>query len=155
MTASAPIPPPPSTLPQPAAERRAPSRWIALWVAAVLAAVAGIGIGWLLWGGPHDAASGTGPENAAADAAGACQAWDRVPALSKIYSNDKTSRAYFARVGGAAALAQSAAQLDHRYDALDKAFQDVTGRLQTLTVKGPEAVAAHDKATALCARLGN
>ncbi|WP_432026314.1 hypothetical protein [Streptomyces sp. 1222.5] len=155
MTASAPIPPPPPTLPPPAAERRAPSRWIALWVAAVVAAGAGIGIGWLLWAGSDNAASGTGSDDAAADAAGACHAWNRVPALSKIYTNDKTSRAYFARVGGAAALAQSAAQLDRSYDALDKAFQDVTRRLQTLTVKGPGAVAAHDKVTTLCARLDN
>ncbi len=151
MTASAPIPPPPSV--PPATGGRAPFGWIALWVAVVVAAGVGVGIGWLLWAGSDNAASGSGPKNAAADAAGACQAWNRVPALSKVYSDDEISRAYFARVGGAAALAQSAAQLDHRYDTLDKAFQNITRRLQTFTVKGAGAVAAHDKVTTLCARL--
>ncbi|MEW2255868.1 hypothetical protein [Streptomyces sp. NPDC047869] len=121
--------------------------------AAVVAAGAGIGIGWLVWAGPDSAASGTGVDSAAADAAAACQAWERVPALSKVYSDDDTSRAYFARAGGAAAPAQSAAQLDHRYEALDKAFQDITRRLQTFDVKGAGAGAAHDKVSALCADL--
>lgn len=153
MTASVPIPPPPFTPPAPVTGRRAPSRWIAPLVAAVVAAGAGIGIGWLLWAGPDNAASGTGLDNAAADAAGACQAWERVPALSKVYSDDDTSKTYFARAGGAAALAQSAAQLDHRYDALNKAFQDITRRLQTFDVKGAGAVAAHEKVSTLCADL--
>lgn len=74
MTAPAPLPPPPSTPPVPVTGRRPPSRWLVPCVAAVVAACAGMGIGWLLWAGPDSAASGTGLDNAAADAAGACQA---------------------------------------------------------------------------------
>ncbi|MEV5428209.1 hypothetical protein [Streptomyces sp. NPDC052701] len=154
MTASAPVPPLPSTPPPPAVGGRAPSRWIAPLAAAVVAAGAGIGVGWLLWSGPDSAASGTGLDDAAADAAGACRAWSRVPPLSKVFSEDRsTSGSYFDRAAGAAALARSAALLDHRYDALDKALQNVTRRLQTYDVKGAEAVAAHEKVGTLCAEL--
>lgn len=154
MTAPAPIPPPPSTPPVPSAGGRAPSRWTVPSVAAVVAAGAGIGVGWLLWSGPDGAASGTGLDDAAADAAGACQAWERVPAMDKVFGDDdKASEAYFNRTGGAAALAHSAARLDGRYDALDKALQNVTNRLRTFDVKGAEAVAAHEKVNTLCAGL--
>ncbi|MEU6275955.1 hypothetical protein ABZ871_26610 [Streptomyces populi] len=153
MAASASVPPLPSTPPTATTGRRAPSRWIAPLGAAVVAAGAGIGLGWLLWAGPDGAAAGTGPDDAAADAAGACQAWNRVPALSEVYSDDDDAKAYYTRAGGAAALAQSAAQLDRRYSALDKAFQDITRRLQTFDVKGAEAVAAHEKVSTLCAGL--
>ncbi|MFI5567625.1 hypothetical protein ACIA6T_09735 [Streptomyces sp. NPDC051740] len=123
-------------------------------MAAVVAAGAGIGVGWLLWSGPDSAASGTGLDNAAADAAGACQAWERVPALDKVFGDDdKASEAYYNRAGGAATLAHSAARFDRRYDALDKALQDITRRLQTFDVKGAKAVAAHDKVSTLCAGL--
>ncbi|MFF5157567.1 hypothetical protein ACFY3N_15130 [Streptomyces sp. NPDC000348] len=155
MTASAPLPPTPSHPPTPPAGRRAPSRWIAPVVAAVVAAGAGMGIGWLLWSGPDGAASGTGVNNAAADAAGACQAWKRVPPLDSIYNNDdKDGRlAHYERAVGAATLAQSAAQLDSRYEALGKAFQDVSARLQTFDIRDAEAKAAHEKVTTLCAGL--
>ncbi|OKK13736.1 hypothetical protein [Streptomyces sp. CB02400] len=123
-------------------------------MAAVVAAGAGIGVGWLLWSGPDSAASGTGLDDAAADAAGACQAWERVPALDKVFGDDdKASEAYFNRTGGAAALAHSAARLDGRYDALDKALQNATNRMRTFDVKGAEAVAAHEKVNTLCAGL--
>ncbi|MGW4022513.1 hypothetical protein [Streptomyces sp. NPDC005009] len=123
-------------------------------MAAVVAAGAGIGVGWLLWSGPDGAASGTGLDDAAADAAGACQAWERVPALDKMFGDDdKASEAYYNRAGGAAALAHSAARLDGRYDNLDKALQNVTNRLRTFDVKGAEAVAAHEKVSTLCAEL--
>ncbi|MFD7701783.1 hypothetical protein [Streptomyces caelestis] len=152
MTAPVPIPPPPSTPPAPSTGGRAPSRWIVPSAAAVAAAAAGIGIGWLLWAGPDGAASGTGLDNAAADAAGACRAWERVPALDKVFSDDdQASEAHFDRAGGAAALAHSAARLDRRYDALDKALQNITTRLQTFDVKGARAVAAHEKVSTLCA----
>ncbi|MGV9555110.1 hypothetical protein [Streptomyces sp. NPDC003522] len=153
MTDSGPIPPPPSTPPAPPAGGRTPSRWAVPSVAAVVAAGAGIGLGWLLWAGPDGAAAGTGLDDAAADAAGACQAWERVPALSKVLSDDGVSEAYYQRVGGAAGLARSAALLDPRYDALDKALQDVMGRLQVFAVKGAEAVAAHEKVSSVCAGL--
>ncbi|KAF3468528.1 hypothetical protein [Streptomyces sp. Tu 3180] len=155
MTASAPLPPPPSHPPTPATGRRAPSRWIVPCVAAVVAAGAGMGIGWLLWSGPDSAASGTGVNNAAADAVGACQAWKRVPSLGSIYDNDdKDDRmAHYERAVGAATLAQSAARLDNRYDALGKAFQNVSVRLQTYDMRGAEAEAAHEKVTTLCAEL--
>ncbi|MGC9437966.1 hypothetical protein [Streptomyces sp. WG5] len=156
MTTSAPMPPPPSQPPTPAPGRRAPSRWIAPAVAAVVAAGAGIGIGWFLWSGPDSAASGTGLDNAAADAAGACQAWKRVPSLDSMYDNDdKEDRAaHYERAVGAATLAQSAARLDNRYDALGKAFQNVSVRLRSFdNVKGTEAEAAHEKVTTLCAEL--
>ncbi|MFE9673907.1 hypothetical protein ACFYO5_07285 [Streptomyces sp. NPDC006259] len=120
--------------------------------AAVVAAGAGLGIGWLLWAGPDDAAAGTDLHSATADAAGTCRAWHRVPALSGIYSDDdKASEAYYHRAAAAAALAHSAALLDHRHDALDKALQDITRRLQTYDVKGAGAVAAHEKVSTLCA----
>ncbi|MFH9858113.1 hypothetical protein [Streptomyces sp. NPDC017202] len=150
MTASAPVPPPPAT---PPAGARVPSRWAAPLVAALVAAGAGLGIGWLLWAGPAGAASGTGLAGAAADAAGACEAWDRVPALREVFSDDKASEASYDRAGGAAALAGSAARTDPRYDALDKALQDVMRRLQTFDVKSAEAVAAHDRVSTLCAGL--
>ncbi|SDC54258.1 hypothetical protein [Streptomyces prasinopilosus] len=152
MTASAPLPPPPSHPPAPATGLRAPSRWLAPCVAAVVAAGAGIGIGWLLWAGPDSAAAGTGVDNAAADAAGACQAWKRVPSLDAVFSDDNDDRiSHYDRAGGAAALAASAARLDSRYDALGKAFQNVSTRMQTFDVKGAEAVAAEKKVDALCA----
>lgn len=155
MTASVPLPPPPSQPPTPAAGRHAPSRWIAPVVAAVVAAGAGMGVGRLLWSGPDSAASGTGFNNAAADAAGACQAWQRVPSLDAIYdNNDKEGRmAQYERAVGAATLGQSAARLDSRYDALGKAFQDVSVRLRSFDVKDAEAEAAHEKVTTLCAEL--
>ncbi|MFE2280153.1 hypothetical protein ACFXAE_23580 [Streptomyces sp. NPDC059454] len=155
MTASAPLPPPPSQPPAPAPGGRAPSRWIAPVAAAVVAAGAGMGIGWLLWSGPDSAASGTGVDDAAADAAGACQAWKRVPSLDAIYDNDDkdTRMAHYERAVGAATLAQSAAQLDSRYDALGKAFQNISMRLRTYDIKGAEAEAAHEKVTTLCAEL--
>lgn len=153
MTAPAPVPPPPAGPPAPSAGGRVPSRWIASSVTAVVAAGAGIGVGWLLWAGPDRGAAGTGPDGAAADAAGACEAWDRVPALSKVFSDDDASEASYDRAGGAAALAHSAAGADPRYEALDKALQDVTRRLQTFDVKGAGAVAAHEKVGTLCAGL--
>ncbi|MEU7468623.1 hypothetical protein AB0A94_08705 [Streptomyces sp. NPDC044984] len=155
MTAPAPLPPLPSQPPTPATGRRAPSRWIVPCVAAVVAAGAGMGIGWLLWSGPDSAASGTGVNNAAADAAGACQAWKRVPSLDSIYNNDDSDNrtAHYDRAIGAATLAQSAALLDSRYDALGKAFQNVSVRLQSFDMKGAEAKAAHEKVTTLCAEL--
>ncbi|MEV6613968.1 hypothetical protein AB0N31_08840 [Streptomyces sp. NPDC051051] len=154
MTAPAPVPPPPATPPAPAAGARAPSRWVAPLVAALVAAGAGLGIGWLLWVGPGGAASGTGLDDAAADAAGACEAWERVPALSKVFGDDdNASEAFYNRAGGAAALAHSAAKSDSRYEALDKALQDITRRLQTFDVKGAGAVAAHEKVSTLCAGL--
>ncbi|MFG2511105.1 hypothetical protein [Streptomyces sp. NPDC048584] len=123
-------------------------------MAAVVAAGAGIGVGWLLWSGPDSAASGTGLDDAAADAAGACQVWERVPALDKVYGDDdKVSEAYWNRVGGASALAHSAAVVDDRYEALDKAMLKAMRLLQTFKVKGAEAVAAHDKVSTLCAKL--
>ncbi|WP_190194280.1 hypothetical protein [Streptomyces minutiscleroticus] len=95
--------------------------------------------------------SGTGFGNAAADAAGACQAWSRVPALDKVFSkNDSTSEVYFDRAAGAAALARSAAEPDDRYDALDKALQDVVRRLETYNLEGAEAVSAYEKAGTVC-----
>ncbi|MFD7709257.1 hypothetical protein ACFV6E_13585 [Streptomyces sp. NPDC059785] len=155
MTAPAPVPPPPSVPPAPpAGGRAAPSRWTVVLVAAVVAAGAGLGVGRLLWGGPDSAASGSGTKNAAADAAGACEAWSRVPALDKIYSkDDSTSEAYFNRAGGAAALAHSAAELDDRYADLDKALQNITTRLNTFDVKGGEATSAYEKVGDLCAKL--
>ncbi|MEV0303037.1 hypothetical protein [Streptomyces prasinus] len=154
MTASVPLPPPPSHPPAPATGRRGPSRWIAAVAAAVVAAGAGIGIGWLLWSGPDSAASGTGVDNAAADAAGACQAWKRVPSLDAMFSDESDDRiAHFDRATGAAALAQSAARLDSRYEALGKAFQNVSVRMRTFEVKGAEAVAAEKKVATLCAEL--
>ncbi|CAL9641535.1 hypothetical protein SUDANB176_06361 [Streptomyces sp. enrichment culture] len=153
MTASAPPPPPPSTPPAPATGRRAPSRWIAPVAAAVAAAGAGMGIGWLLWAGPDSAASGTGLDNAAADVAGACQAWKRVPAFSTLADGDEDAAHHFNRAISAAYLAQTAAELDDRYKALNEAFQDVHGRLRTFELEGAEAEAAHEKVTALCADL--
>lgn len=152
MTTSAPPPPPPSTPPTPPTGRRPPSRWVAPVVATVVAG-AGMGIGWLLWSGPDSAASGTGVDNAAADAAGACQAWKRVPAFSTLYSGDKDASAHFDRAVGAASLAQTAARLDDRYRALGEAFQDIHMRLRTFKVEGAEAEAAHEKVTTLCADL--
>ncbi|MGW5973600.1 hypothetical protein [Streptomyces sp. NPDC055186] len=123
-------------------------------MAAVVAAGAGMGIGWLLWAGPDSAASGTGVNNAAADAAGACQAWKRVPSFDAMYSDDSDDRvAHFERAVGAVALARSAARLDSRHDALSKAFQGVNRHLQTLDLKGAEAVAAQEKVSTLCAGL--
>ncbi len=154
MTASAPQPPPPSHPPAPATGRRAPSRWMAAVAAAAVAACAGIGVGWLLWAGPDSAASGTGVDNAAADAAGACQAWKRVPSLDTMFSDESDARiAHFDRAAGAATLAQSAARLDSRYEALGKAFQDVSMRMRTFDVKGAEAEAAEKKVSTLCAGL--
>ncbi|MDN3271742.1 hypothetical protein [Streptomyces sp. MA15] len=153
MTASTPPPPPPSTPPAPPATRRPPSRWVAPVVAAVVAAGAGLGIGWLLWSGPDSAASGTGVDDAAADAAGACQAWQRVPAFSTLASGDKDAAHHFNRAISAAYLAQTAAELDDRYKALNEAFQDVHGHLRTFKVEGAEAEAAHEKVTTLCADL--
>ncbi|BFO16612.1 hypothetical protein SHKM778_30000 [Streptomyces sp. KM77-8] len=154
MTAPAPIPPPPSAPPVPSTEGRASARWVVPSVAAVVAAGAGIGLGWLLWSGPDSAASGTGLDDAAADAAGACQVWARVPALDKMFNkDDNTSVPYWYRTGSAANLAHSAAELDDRYKALDKALQKVTGLVQTFEVKGAKAVAAHDKVSTLCAEL--
>lgn len=153
MAASAPSPPPPSTPPTPATARRTPSRWIATVVAAVIAAGAGMGIGWLLWAGPDSAASGTGLDDAAADAAGACQAWKRVPAFSTLANGDRDASAHFNRAVGAASLAHAAAELDDRYKSLNEAFQDVHMRLRTFKVEGAEAEAAHEKVTALCADL--
>ncbi|GAA3504764.1 hypothetical protein GCM10019016_118770 [Streptomyces prasinosporus] len=152
MTASAP-PPPPSTPPTPATVRRTAPRWIAPVVAAVVAAGAGVGIGWLLWAGPDSAASGTGLDDAAADAAGACQAWQRVPAFSTLTDGDKDAAHHFNRAISAAYLAQTAAELDDRYKALNKAFEDVHNRLRTFKLKGAEAEADHEKVTALCADL--
>ncbi|MEV0690751.1 hypothetical protein [Streptomyces sp. NPDC050388] len=121
---------------------------------AVAAAGAGMGIGWLLWAGPDSAASGTGLDNAAADAAGACQAWKRVPSFDTMHSDDSDDRvAHFDRALGAAALAQTAARLDDRYKALGEAFQDINVRLRTYKVEGAEAEAAHEKVTTLCADL--
>ncbi len=156
MTASAPLPPPPPHPPAHATGRRASSRWIAPVAAAVVAAGAGMGVGWLLWSGPDSAASGTGVDDAAADAAGACQAWQRVPSLDAMFSddNDNDDRiAHFDRAAGAATLAQSAARLDSRYEALGKAFQEVSMRMRTFDVKGAEAEAAEKKVATLCAGL--
>ena len=151
MTVPAPIPPPPATPPVPSAGGHVRSRWI---VPAVAAAAAGIGVGWLLWSGPESAASGTGLDDPAADAAGACQVWERVPALDKVYGDDeKVSEAYWNRAGGASALAHSAAVVDDRYEALDKALLKATGLLKTARVEGAEAVAAHDVVSTLCAEL--
>lgn len=147
MTASAPLPPAPVT------GRRAPSRWIAPVAAAIVAAGAGMGIGWLLWSGPDSVASGTGLDNAAADAAGACQAWKRVPAFSALYNDEKGASTHFNRAVAAAYLARTAAELDDRYKALGEAFQDIHMHLQTYDLEGAEAEAAHKKATTLCADL--
>lgn len=154
MTGSAPIPPPPSAPPVPSTEGRASARWVVPSVAAVVAAGAGIGLGWLLWSGADSAASGTGLDDAAADAAGACQVWARVPALDKVVGDDdKVTEAYWNRVGGASTLAHSAAVLDDRYEALDKAMLKATGLVQSFEVEGAKAVAAHDKVSTLCAEL--
>ncbi|MET8115621.1 hypothetical protein [Streptomyces prasinus] len=155
MTASAPLPPPSSSHPPaPATGRRGASRWIATVAAAVVATGAGIGIGWFLWSGPDSAAAGTGIDNAAADAAGACQAWKRVPSLDAMFSDESDDRiAHFDRAVGAATLAQSAARLDSRYEDLGKAFQNVSTRMQSYDVKGAEAVAAEKKVNTLCAGL--
>lgn len=153
MTASAPLPPSPSQPSAPAPGRRVPSRWIAPVAAAVVAAGAGMGIGWLLWSGPDSAASGTGLDNAAADAAGACQAWKRVPAFSALYNDNKDASTHFNRAIGAAYLARTAAELDDRYKALGNTFQEVHRLLLTSQVEGAEAKAAHEKATTLCAEL--
>ncbi|WP_149551865.1 hypothetical protein [Streptomyces marokkonensis] len=153
MTASVPPPRPPSTPPVPVPGRRAPSRWVAPVAAAVVAVGAGMGIGWLLWSGPDSAASGTGLDNAAADAAGACQAWQRVPAFSALSSGNKDASTHFNRAIGAAYLARTAAELDDRYKGLGEAFQEVHRLLQTYEVEGAEAEAAHEKVTALCAEL--
>ncbi|MFI5569439.1 hypothetical protein ACIA6T_19250 [Streptomyces sp. NPDC051740] len=153
MTTSAPPPPSSSQPPTPATGRRAPSRWIAPVVAAVVAAGAGIGVGWLLWSGPDSAASGTGLDNAAADAAGACQAWQRVPAFSALYNDEKDASSHFNRAVAAASLARTAAELDDRYKALGEAFQDIHMRLQTYDLEGAEAKAAYKKVTTLCAEL--
>jgi hypothetical protein len=92
---------------------------------------------------------------AAADAAGACRAWQRVPSLDAIHDNDdKDDRmAHYERAAGAATPGQSAARLDSRYDALGKAFQNIWMRLQSFDVKDAEAEAAHEEVTALCAEL--
>lgn len=128
--------------------------WIPLLAGAVAVGGAGVGLGWLLWAGSDSAASGTGLADAAADAAGACQVFQLVPSLSKIMNagSDRTCQAYDDRLNAAAALSHSAAQLDHRYDALDKALADITQRLQTNSVRGAGAVAAHKKVLALCAK---
>lgn len=71
-----------------------------------------------------------------------------------MYSDDSDDRvAHFDRALGAAALAQTAARLDDRYEALGEAFQDINVRLRTYKVEGAEAEAAHEKVTTLCADL--
>ncbi|MER5995596.1 hypothetical protein [Streptomyces viridosporus] len=122
-------------------------------MAAVVAAGAGIGIGWLLWSGPDSAASGTGLDNAAADAAGACQAWQRVPSFSALSSGDKDAPTHFSRAVAAAYLARTASELDDRYEALGEVFHEVHRLLQIYEVEDAETKAAHEKVTTLCAEL--
>ncbi|MFJ4624540.1 hypothetical protein [Streptomyces sp. NPDC088812] len=152
MTVPAPVPPPPSHPPTPAAGSRPSARWRAPLITAVVAGGAGVGLGWLLWAGGDSAAAGTGLGDARADAAGACQAFRRVPELSAVYGgSDSAFEARYNRVGAASALAHSAAELDDRYDDLDTAMQNIVSRLQTNDVKGAEAVAARKKVHTLCA----
>ncbi|WP_188114206.1 hypothetical protein, partial [Streptomyces apricus] len=104
----------------------------------------------------NSSASGTDPDDARADAVGACQAFRRVPELSEVFSDSKSiSQSRYERVEAAAALAKSAAALDDRYDDLDKALQTVAQRVVTFNVKGAEAKSAHEKVRSLCAPYGD
>ncbi|WP_371667299.1 hypothetical protein OG985_06620 [Streptomyces sp. NBC_00289] len=151
MTVPASVPPPPVTPPVPAAQGRPSARWRAPLIAALVAAGAGVCLGWLIWAGGDSAAAGAGLGDARADAVGACQAFGRVPELSAVYvDSDRASQARYNRAGAAAALAHSAAQLDGDYKRLDTAMQDVMRRLQTYDVKDAGAVAAHKKVRTLC-----
>ncbi len=156
MTAS-PTPPssPPSVPSVPVPGRRGSSGWMVPVVAAVVGVVAGAGIGWLLWSGPDSAASGTGVDDAAADAAGACQAWQRVPEFGALHSGGKEDTAWihFNRALSAAYLARTAAELDDGYQDLSEALQEIEMRLKTFDIKGTEAKAAHEKVSSLCAGL--
>lgn len=154
MTLPDPAPPYPTTAPRPSTGPGASSRWIPLLAGAVVIGCAGVGLGWLLWGGPDSAASGTGFKDAAADATSACQVFRRVPAVSKILDDPKLNfEVSYSRTNAAAALAHSAAQLDHHYDPLDKALTDITNLVQTNNLKGTEAAAAQKKLDTLCAQL--
>lgn len=156
MTAPVPAPPPPAHPPAAAPGSRPAGRWKVPLIVAVLAGGAGVGLGWLLWAGGSDSASGTDPGDARADAAGACQAYGRVPELSAVFSDtDSTSRSRYERVEAAASLARSAATLDDRYDDLDKALQNVARHVLTFNLKGAEAKSAHEKVRSLCAPYGD
>ncbi|MFI0503049.1 hypothetical protein ACH3WN_09280 [Streptomyces albogriseolus] len=155
MTAATPPPSPsspPSVPPAPVAARGG-HRWVAPAVAALVAAGAGMGLGWLLWAGADSAASATGLRDAAADAAGACQAWQRVPPFSALKNGDKDAPVQFNRALAAAYLGRTAADLDDRYKELGQAFREIETRLRTYEVEGAEAEAAHEKVTSLCTDL--
>ncbi|WP_221351589.1 hypothetical protein [Streptomyces beigongshangae] len=110
----------------------------------------------MLWADGGSPASSTDPDDARADAVGACQAFRRVPELSTVFSDFKnTSQSRYERVEAAAALAQSAAALDDRYEDLDKALQNVRQHVVTYNVKGAEAKSAHEKVRSLCAPYGD
>ncbi len=155
MTAATPPPSPfspPSVPPAPVAAHGG-RRWFAPAVAALVAAGAGVGLGWLLWAGPDGAASGTGLRDAAADAAGACQVWQRVPPFSALNGGDKDAPVQFNRALAAAYLGRTAADLDDRYKELGQAFQEIEMRLRTYKIEGAEAEGAHEKVTSLCTGL--
>ncbi|MFF6994559.1 hypothetical protein ACFY93_06300 [Streptomyces sp. NPDC008313] len=152
MTVPSALPPLPSGPPPPAVGDRSSARWREPLIIAVAAGGAGVGLGWLLWAGGGGAASGTGLNDARADAVGSCQVLPRTPGLDALYEGPKdSSEAYFNRLGAASQLAHSAAVLDDRYEELDKAMREIMRRMQTFDVKDPGATATEKKARALCA----
>ncbi|MFJ9667948.1 hypothetical protein ACIRPP_25575 [Streptomyces sp. NPDC101219] len=116
---------------------------------------AGLGMGWLLWTGPDSASPGAEPDIAAADAAGACQAYRRVPAFATLFDHSEGERgSHLERATAAAYLGQSAAGMDDRFKDLNDAFKVAHRHLQTLDIKDAEAREAQENVLARCAELG-